>query len=215
VTVRVRDFAANPELYESRLVRIDTLRRRDATPPWPGAGTSANIVMYQQVITDTIIMRIDSDTEIPGSPEPAYPVNVTGVMTQFSSATNVYNNGYQTQPRFLTDLQTVVGVSESDGLPLTFDLEQNYPNPFNPTTQIKYSLAKQSFVILSVYNLLGQHVRTLVHEEQAAGRITTVWDGRNAAGSVVGSGVYFYRLEARPTDGSARFVSVRKMMMVR
>ncbi len=215
VTVRIPVFAANPELYESRLVRIDTLRRRDATPPWPGAGTSANIVMYQHVMTDTIIMRIDSDTEIPGSPEPAYPVNVTGVITQFSSATNVYNNGYQTQPRFLTDLQTVVGVSETDGVPLTFGLEQNYPNPFNPTTQIKYSIAKESFVTLKVYNLLGQHVRTLVSEEQAAGRITAVWDGRNAAGSAVGSGVYFYRLEARPTDGSAPFVSVRKMMMVR
>lgn len=215
VTVRVRDFAANPELYESRLVRIDTLRRRDATPPWPGPGTSANIVMYQHVLTDTIIMRIDSDTEIPGSPEPVYPVNVTGVMTQFSSATNVYNNGYQTQPRFRTDLQTVVDVAEPEGVPLTFGLEQNYPNPFNPATQIRYSLAKESFVMLSVYNLLGQHVRTLAREQQKAGRVTASWDGRNALGSPVGSGVYFYRLEARPTDGSAAFVSVKKMIMVR
>lgn len=105
VTVSVAAFNANPELYESRLVRMVSLSRRDSTPPWPGAGTSANIVMYQNVVTDTIIMRIDSDTEIPGSPEPTYPVNVTGVITQFSSSTSVYNNGYQTQPRYLTDLQ--------------------------------------------------------------------------------------------------------------
>ncbi len=104
IEVSVPTFNANPELYESRLLRMTSLRRRDATPPWPSAGTSANIVMYQNVTTDTIIMRIDSDTEIPGSPEPSYPVNVTGVITQFSSATSVYNNGYQTQPRYLTDL---------------------------------------------------------------------------------------------------------------
>ena len=104
-TVSVAAFNANPEQYESRLLRMTSLQRRDPTPPWPGAGTSANIVMYQNVVTDTIIMRIDSDTEIPGSPEPSYPVNVTGVISQFSSAPSVYNNGYQTQPRYLTDLQ--------------------------------------------------------------------------------------------------------------
>jgi hypothetical protein len=104
IEVTVAAFNANPELYESRLLRMVTLQRRDPTPPWPGPGTSANIVMYQNVVTDTIIMRIDSDTEIPGSPEPTYPVTVTGVITQFSSATSVYNNGYQTQPRYLTDL---------------------------------------------------------------------------------------------------------------
>lgn len=104
IELTVPAFNANPEMYESRLVRMTSLRRRDATPPWPGIGTSANIVVYQNTVTDTIIMRIDSDTEIPGSPEPSYPVNVTGVITQFSSATSVYNNGYQTQPRYLTDL---------------------------------------------------------------------------------------------------------------
>jgi hypothetical protein len=104
IDLSVEQFRANPELYESRVVRFTHLHRRDATPPWPSAGGSANIIMYQTTTTDTIIARIDSDTEIPGSPEPLYPVRMTGVISQFSTATSVYNNGYQTQPRYLTDL---------------------------------------------------------------------------------------------------------------
>lgn len=125
ITVTVPDFQANPELYESRLLRMTSLNRRDATPPWPAAGGSANIVMYQGVVTDTIIMRIDSDTQLPGTPEPAYPTNVTGVVSQFSSATSVYNNGYQTQPRYLTDF-----TSSTPGLAGTYTIGTggNYAN---------------------------------------------------------------------------------------
>jgi hypothetical protein len=95
-------FNANPELYESRLISMTGLQRRDATPPWPPLGGSANIVVYQGVVTDTTVMRIDSDTEIDGSPEPTYPVNVTGIAGQFSTP-GVFDNGYQLQPRYLTD----------------------------------------------------------------------------------------------------------------
>jgi hypothetical protein len=105
--ITVPAFYANPELYESRVLRMTSLRRRDVTPPWPPLGTSANVVMYQGVVTDTIIMRIDSDTEIDGSPEPTYPITVTGVITQFTSTSALYNDGYQTQPRYLTDFSTL------------------------------------------------------------------------------------------------------------
>jgi photosystem II stability/assembly factor-like uncharacterized protein len=97
-------FNSNPEFFEGHLIRLAGLLRRDATPPWPSAGNSANIVMYQTIGTDTIITRIDSDTEIPGSPEPAYPLTVVGVVGQFTSSTTVNNDGYQIQPRYLTDV---------------------------------------------------------------------------------------------------------------
>lgn len=74
-------------------------------------------------------------------------------------------------------------------VPTQFALEQNYPNPFNPTTTIKYSLPAQGMVHLTVYNLLGQEVATLVSEQQAAGVYAIQW---NAAS--VPSGVYFYQL---------------------
>jgi hypothetical protein len=121
-------------------------------------------------------------------------------------------------PRARYDIQvksTVTGIEDQPEVPTVFALEHNYPNPFNPTTQIKYALPKESFVTLKVYNVLGQEVATLVNEQQAAGYVTTKWDGRNNVGQSVGSGVYFYRLEARPTDGSAPFVSTKKMLLVK
>ncbi len=79
-------------------------------------------------------------------------------------------------------------------VPGTIVLEQNYPNPFNPETRIRYYLQAGAHVELSVYNLRGQLVRNLVSERQQEGRRQAVWDGYNAQGKAVASGVYLYRL---------------------
>ncbi|MBO6620982.1 MAG: T9SS type A sorting domain-containing protein [Balneola sp.] len=76
-------------------------------------------------------------------------------------------------------------------LPDEFSLKQNYPNPFNPSTNIEYSLPEQANVTLTIYNMLGQKVATLVNETLAAGTYSQTWDA-----SSVSSGVYFYRLKA-------------------
>ncbi|MFC1887204.1 T9SS type A sorting domain-containing protein [Candidatus Cloacimonadota bacterium] len=78
----------------------------------------------------------------------------------------------------------------------TIILLSAHPNPFNPTTSISYTLTRSSNVVLKVYNLLGQEIRTLVNETQTAGRRVVVWDGRNHFGKQVGSGVYFYQIQA-------------------
>jgi len=93
--------------------------------------------------------------------------------------------------------------------PKAFALGQNRPNPFNPTTVIEYVLPESAPVKLEVYNLLGQVVRTLVDEEQMAGRYSVVWDGRDDLGREVASGIYFYRLSA------GKFHAVRRMALVR
>lgn len=81
-------------------------------------------------------------------------------------------------------------------LPSVTALAQNYPNPFNPETTIKFDLAGETSVSLRIYDLTGQVVRTLVSESLPAGSYTELWDGRNEAGAKVGSGVYFYELNA-------------------
>lgn len=81
-------------------------------------------------------------------------------------------------------------------LPTTFSLSANRPNPFNPSTQIAYDVPQQAQITLTVYNLLGQEVVTLVNEVKAAGRYTVTWNGRNARGFAVASGVYVYRMVA-------------------
>ena len=108
----------------------------------------------------------------------------------------------------------VIGATTSagdvkDGLPRTFELSDNYPNPFNPSTMINYGVPKNGTVSLIVYNILGQRVRTLVNAPMTAGRYSIAWDGRNEAGSVLSSGVYFYRLQAGAT------ALVKKMLLLK
>jgi len=93
--------------------------------------------------------------------------------------------------------------------PSTYALAQNYPNPFNPETQIAYSLPEAGRVRLTVYNLVGQVVRTLADGTQAAGGHSVRWDGRDEAGRRLASGVYLYRIEVNG------FSAVRRMMLVK
>jgi hypothetical protein len=106
------------------------------------------------------------------------------------------------------------GVAEGPGLPEEFALGQNYPNPFNPETRIAYALPEQASVTLRIYNLLGQEVVTLADKVQEAGYHHVVWNGRNSTGSSVGTGVYFYRFEAKGTSG-ATFSNLKKMLFLK
>ncbi|MEW6412732.1 MAG: M20/M25/M40 family metallo-hydrolase [Candidatus Zixiibacteriota bacterium] len=84
---------------------------------------------------------------------------------------------------------------QTDELPGAFVLHQNHPNPFNPNTIIEYQLPRAGKVNLTVFNLLGQKVRTLVDEQQSAGTQKVNWDGANDAGHKVATGLYLYRLQ--------------------
>lgn len=94
-------------------------------------------------------------------------------------------------------------------LPFEYDLSQNYPNPFNPVTTIKYQLPEVTEVNLTVYNQLGQVVKTLVKTEQEAGYYKVQWNGTNDFGRQIASGVYLFRIQA----GS--FVDVKKMIFLK
>ncbi len=94
--------------------------------------------------------------------------------------------------------------------PAVFSLADNYPNPFNPATTIQYALPQAADVALTVYNVLGQPVRTLVAEHQSAGRYVVEWDATNDSGHSLSSGMYFYRLEA-----SGEFLEVKKMLLLK
>ena len=94
-------------------------------------------------------------------------------------------------------------------LPRQYALFANFPNPFNPSTSIEYALPEAATVELSVFDILGQRVHTLVSGWQVAGFYRLAWDGRNRAYRAVASGVYFYRLE---TGGG---VKVGKLILLR
>jgi hypothetical protein len=103
----------------------------------------------------------------------------------------------------------------SDSAPDSAFLEPNYPNPFNATTAIVYSLpnlgAQPAPVRLTVYNILGQEIRSLVNEKQQPGRHVAYWDATNEAGLSVASGVYLYRLEVSGIE----FVKSGKMIVIK
>lgn len=106
----------------------------------------------------------------------------------------------------------VTSVDDNDQtatVPEDFALAQNYPNPFNPTTSILYKIARTAEVKLSIYNLRGQKVRTLVDERQGVGVYRVQWDGRDQFGRAIASGVYLYKLEAD------NFAQTRKMLLLK
>ena len=95
-----------------------------------------------------------------------------------------------------------------DARPQGFALLQNYPNPFNPSTIIPYQLPAPAHVRLEVFNVLGQHVATLVDREQPAGWHTATWHGTDAAGRAVAAGLYLYRIRGTGPSETRRMVLV-------
>ncbi|MEZ5357535.1 MAG: FlgD immunoglobulin-like domain containing protein [Candidatus Zixiibacteriota bacterium] len=93
-------------------------------------------------------------------------------------------------------------------LPTAYDLAQNYPNPFNPQTTIKLALPSASDYSLEIYNIAGQRVRTF-SGSAPAGTLSIVWDGKDASGSTVASGVYFYKVVAGQYSDTKRMVMLK------
>lgn len=108
-------------------------------------------------------------------------------------------NGNGNYPNHLTWIN-----KNGTDLPDKFQLYQNYPNPFNPSTIIKYDIPKTEYVILKIYNTLGQEIATLVNENKQPGIYDVEFNCKNLS-----SGVYFYRIEA------GDFISVKKMLLVK
>ncbi|NQV30215.1 MAG: T9SS type A sorting domain-containing protein [Candidatus Marinimicrobia bacterium] len=94
---------------------------------------------------------------------------------------------------YYDDVDTYVGINNV-GIPTEFALHDNYPNPFNPITNIKYDIPENTYVTLTIYNLIGQHVVDLVNGDQAPGYYHIQWNGLDKSGAPVSSGLYIYRL---------------------
>ena len=100
-------------------------------------------------------------------------------------------------------------IGDLQPLPDRFSLEQNMPNPFNPSTAISYQLPEAGTVRLAIYNLIGQEVRVLVNERRNAGTFTATWDGTDALGRRVASGIYLYRIQAGSFSATKRMLLLK------
>jgi len=106
-------------------------------------------------------------------------------------------------------VQTDSAVDDGDLKPNKFSLYQNYPNPFNPVTRINYDLPIQGNVTITIHDILGRHIKTLVNQDQPAGHRSVIWDATNDQGNPVSAGVYLYQIQA---EG---FVQTRKMVLLK
>lgn len=89
-----------------------------------------------------------------------------------------------------------LGFSNSINTPQTFRLHQNYPNPFNPVTTLSYYLFEESYVSITIYDMLGNMIKNLVNQKQNSGLKSIQWDARNNQGEPVSAGLYLYTIDA-------------------
>jgi hypothetical protein len=117
--------------------------------------------------------------------------------------------GWKNEVWALENLSNTVTSVGDDAPRSGVTLHQNFPNPFNPTTTISYAIDAPSHVSLRIYDLRGHVVRTLVDRTQPAGSRSIAWDGRDDAGNLSATGVYFYRLLAGGQDITKRMVLLK------
>jgi hypothetical protein len=99
---------------------------------------------------------------------------------------------------------SIVSVAENTEIPSEYNLYQNYPNPFNPTTTIKYSVKEAGMVTLTVYDILGKEIRTLVNETKSPGEYTATFDA-----SSLPSGIYIYTIRTGSFNASRKLVLLK------
>ena len=174
----------NSNIQNIKLVRLNTDGSLDNTFGTGGIKQTTIGSSYSE--TSSVLMQSDGKIVVAGN---------IGNSNFYSALTLIrYNN----KPGIPSAIEVKLNT------PIKFSLSQNYPNPFNPSTIIKYSLPKQSYVTLKVYDILGKEVRSLVDEEKPAGNYQVEFYAADLP-----SGVYFYRVQA----GS--FNQVRKMLLIK
>jgi hypothetical protein len=161
---------------------------------------------YQRVNVITLRFAIAPGTL------PAYPVVLDTIFDAVngSLAFGLVDGVTEFKPIFRPDSFYIrTGTGENDPLPTEFNLAQNYPNPFNSSTTINFSIDKAENVSLTVFDLLGRRVRTLINNGIEAGSYSVIWDGKDESGRDAPSGTYFYRLS---TDNA---VDAKRMTLIR
>jgi hypothetical protein len=140
-----------------------------------------------------------------------FKVNATDGIDTVGVHKKIGNDG-----RITNDYQSVLFVNryeylsvESEGVPVEFALHENYPNPFNPSTTLRFDLPEVSNITLTIFNMLGQKVRTYDMQSTPAGYHSVKWNATNDYGDPVGAGVYLYQLQTKD------FVNTRKMVLLK
>ena len=107
--------------------------------------------------------------------------------------------------------ETPTGMGISDDAPIasSYELSQNYPNPFNPTTHIRFNIPETGLVNITIYDMLGRQIKSLINQTLDAGYISIIWDATNDYGKPVSAGIYLYQIQA------GEYISTKKMVLLK
>ncbi|MBZ0198364.1 MAG: T9SS type A sorting domain-containing protein [Ignavibacteriaceae bacterium] len=150
---------------------------------------------------------------------------VTGSSNQVGNFVSIDTATAQATVIGTTGVKNITGLAYTPGtitsakgaettLPTDFSLKQNYPNPFNPSTTIEFALPIASDLKVTIYNIVGEVVNTLINTNMSAGYHRAVWNARDNSGNRVSSGVYFYEVKANGVDGRT-FSQMKKMILLK
>ncbi|MBI2428365.1 MAG: T9SS type A sorting domain-containing protein [Ignavibacteriales bacterium] len=211
-TERFGDAASNgnvdAEPYEGMLVRFDSVEVTSIDPVF-----SEPTEYWISNSSQAVLVRRDGRNTYSNAPaDTLISSTIVRVGDKFTSVTGIvhFSGGrYKVTPRTNADYTGFTGtlgvrITRGSTVPDVYSLTQNYPNPFNPATTLRYSIPQASQVVLTVYNVIGQEVATLVNEHQTSGVYTVAFDASNLA-----SGMYLYRITA------GNFVQTKKMILLK
>ena len=195
-----RNVSANPVtiLTFYHKYTIETMDNAYVDVSGDGGGTWSSVKYYygtlgewkQEVLDITELANSSADLKIRFS--------------LISNRTGVADGWYIDNIKITNYFDVLTGTNGNVEIPYRYDISQNYPNPFNPVTSIKYQIPENTFVKITVFDLLGREVSKLVNENKTAGNYEVTFDGSNFA-----SGLYLYKIEA------GEFTEVKKMMLVK
>ena len=125
--------------------------------------------------------------------------------------TAAYSGEHQSEP----SNSVTVELTDADGiaLPAVTEFKGIYPNPFNPTTTLSFSLNERGRVVIEVFNLKGQKIKTLENRTLEAGEHSVIWNGKDENGNSIPSGIYFSKLDTDLFSG--RYTSVKKIILLK
>ncbi len=209
------DFAGNPRVFEGRIemgaYEFTTLISTDFTAFYT-EGTAPFTVEFTDLTSgyptewewdfdnDGIIDSYDQN--------PVWTYNEEGYYTVTLTSSNAYNEDAVTKENYIHVLE-YVSIDE-DIMPTALQLIGNYPNPFYNKTRITYCLVNSGKTELVIFNISGQKIRSLINNNQPAGKHSVVWDGKDNSGNNVCSGIYFYQMKQ-----AEKYTGLKKMILIK
>ena len=149
----------------------------------------------------------------------AIPVSICGLDLNWSSSSDFNISNNQLCPPYPSCVENYAGEQDTDNctqaaitdetFPITYSLYNAYPNPFNPFTTLRYDLPEDAMVNITIYDMMGRNVKTMVNSQQNAGFKSIQWDATNDAGAPVSAGLYLYTLESK------QFRQTKKMVLLK